>query len=968
MSSKEIRTRVVVLVLCWGPIVSAQMGGIRGTVYDKDFDVPLFNAQILIAETGQKSNSTEEGNYIFNELPPGTYTLIFSKEGYTRQYRPNIVVSAGRLTEVNMSLPGEFTEMEEFVVQDLDLGGGSEAGLLAMRYEAPQLVDSISSELMSQAGASDAAGALKLVSGATVQDGKYAVVRGLPDRYVNSQLNGVRLPTSDEDKRAVELDQFPAALVESIQVSKTFTPDQQGDASGGAVNVVLKSIPEERLLSVSAKGEYNTQASGINDFLTYPDGKVTLTGIDDRPEPGGSLLDPVNMGVTRDSSLPLNYSGSVSGGGKRELQNGMKLGGFGSLYYKREDSYFEGGRFDIYNTIRNSSGIYETRPAKDESDPITFLHDVTQGTQKVQWGLMGTVGAEVENHSLSALYMHTHVAENSATLLEDTQGVDLLPGAKFHRSETVEYSERVQSSLQFKGEHTLETPTWELGRFATFLLPEIDWTLSYNRASTEVPDKRLFSSEWSRVDLIDDDGNVIPDAVPKHLNFDPGGTGLGFAQRIWKDVTEESTQFKINAKQPFEQWGGHEGYTKVGVFQDRTEREYNQSSYDNIPPVDRNFEYIAEWEQFWSNDFNVPLQPFSRDIDYEAEQEISAIYYMMDLPLYSNLKVIGGARHEYTDLEIVNKPEDPDNTTYLQSDGTFAFFGPQADVSYTQTDTLPSLSAEYKPIEKVTLRAAYSETVARQTFKELSPVMQMEYLGGDIFVGNPNLKMSALDNYDLRVDYQPFESSLISLSWFHKDVKDPIEYVQRFAAGSGFITPVNYPEGELDGWELECRQKLVDLWEQMDGFSVGFNATFIDSEVQLPEDEKTKLEDAGAPTTSRAMLNAPERLLNFNLMYEHPEWGTKVGLFYTVRGDTLVEGRAEANVGFFEDVYEKEYGTLNLNISHPVNEQLKLAFQAKNLTDPDIQRVYRSEFTSGDTVKSTYKKGMDFSLSMAYTF
>ena len=136
------------------------------------------------------------------------------------------------------------------------------------------LMDSISADLMSRAGASDAASALKLVAGASVQNGKSAVIRGLPDRYVSSQMNGVRLPTADEDKRAVELDQFPSAVIESIQVSKTFTPDQQGDASGGAVNVVLKSVPEENTIKVSISTSF-ALFSGFNRSSTVPAGSAS---------------------------------------------------------------------------------------------------------------------------------------------------------------------------------------------------------------------------------------------------------------------------------------------------------------------------------------------------------------------------------------------------------------------------------------------------------------------------------------------------------------------------------------------------------------------------------------------------------------------------------------------------------------------------------------------------------------------
>src|SRR6185503_1881163 len=174
---------------------SQDHGSIRGIVLDQDFEVPLPGASILIVETGQASSTNDEGNYVFAQVAPGKYTLVFSKEGYTRLVRADVDVVAGRLTEVDIGLLGEFTELGEFVVQDiLEHGMDTELGLLNLRQESASLIDSISSELMSRAGASDAAGALPLVAGASVQDGKFAVVRGLPDRYVNSQMNRVRLP------------------------------------------------------------------------------------------------------------------------------------------------------------------------------------------------------------------------------------------------------------------------------------------------------------------------------------------------------------------------------------------------------------------------------------------------------------------------------------------------------------------------------------------------------------------------------------------------------------------------------------------------------------------------------------------------------------------------------------------------------------------------------------------------------
>src|SRR5262245_7632846 len=329
--------------------VQAQAGSVRGVVTDRDLDVPLAGALVTIAETGQKATTAERGRFLVSTVAPGRYTLGFTKESYLRQVRADVVVSSGHLTDVDVSLPGEYTELEELVVQDLlAFSGGSEAALLKMRFESTALMDSIGSDLIARAGASDAAGALKLVSGATVQDGKFAVIRGLPDRYVSSQLNGVRLPSADENTRAVELDQFPAAVIESVQVSKTFTPDQQGDASGGAVNVRLKSIPEETVLQFSGQVSANSQVYN-SDFLTYDGGGLDFWG---NPNTGhGIQFD--NIGSNWDGAVgtttedpPFDYKWAASAGGKQDLANGITIGGLASFFYERDSSFYDNGKKD----------------------------------------------------------------------------------------------------------------------------------------------------------------------------------------------------------------------------------------------------------------------------------------------------------------------------------------------------------------------------------------------------------------------------------------------------------------------------------------------------------------------------------------------------------------------------------------------------------------------------------------------
>ncbi len=974
----------VMAVLCTGVtgLWAQQAGGLRGMVYDKDFDVPLALAQIQVVETGDKVETTSEGNYLISDIAPGTYTLVFSKDGYTRQVMANVVISAGRMTEINVSLAGEFTDMEEFVVQDLELGGASELGMLNLRMDSPALMSGVSSEIISQAGASDAAGALRLVSGATVQDGKYAVVRGLPDRYVNSQLNGFRLPTADADKRAVQLDQFPSALLDSIQVSKTFTPDQQGDASGGAVNVVTKGIPEEKTFKFSGQVGYNSQTTGSDNFLTYNGGGVNFWGTDD----GSRDIQYDNLGGNWDGAVglsrgdaPIDYKWSISGGDKKILDNGIKIGGFASFFYERDSSHFDNGTDDKY-WVDNPGEELSPQYSGDDENYRSSLFDVQQSSEEAKWGGLATVGMETENHSISLLYMYTRAAEDTATLAEDTRGKSYFypgydiddpedPGNEertnfpYIRTQTLEYTERTTQTVQLSGKHTLPRVDLSIEDRLTLLDPELDWGFALSSAGMDQPDKRQFGSEWL----------TAVDRMPSVYRPYKAASNytLGNLQRIWKSISEDSQQIFANLKIAFEQWSGQEGYVKTGLFHDQVEREYTQESFSNF---DDNSVWVGgAWDTYWSDVFpnqDHPITASEIDVDYDGEQKISAAYGMIDLPINSQINIVGGARYEKTDLSIVNHPEDEATWIPPSTGVNTDLHEGDADVSFSQNDLLPSLGMVYKISEQWTAKASFSQTVARQTFKELSPIQQMEYLGGDVFVGNPELQMSDVTNYDLRLDYHPYDGGLVSLSYFYKTVKKPIEYVQR-VADFIYTTATNYPEGTLSGWELEIRQDMGHFKESLSGLTLGGNLTLIDSEVTLPTREAEQLADLGYPMSTREMTGAPEHLVNLFFTYDLAELGlegTKVGLFYTIRGDTLEAGAGQNNGHFVPSVYAKQYDTLNLSISHRIREHWSLKFQAKNLTDPSIETIYRSEHLSSDTVKTSYSKGIDLSLSMSYEF
>jgi TonB-dependent receptor len=1006
----EVDSSVVKWILIPGLLVGAlvqssaraasqqPVGSIRGVVYDKDFDTPLAAVQVLTVETGAKVLTTDQGNYVFSQIPPGKYTLVFSKDGYARQVKADVVVVAGQLTDVDATLAGEFTDMDEFVVQDILTGGaGTEASLMKLRFDSPSLMDSISADLMSRAGAGDAASALRLVSGASVAGGKFAVIRGLPDRYVSSQMNGVRLPTADENKRAVELDQFPAAVIESIQVSKTFTPDQQGDASGGAVNLRLKGIPDETIIQFNGQLSYNSQVASRNDFLTYHGGGVSFWGRDN----GDRDIQFDNLGGNWDGAVgvsrgeaPHDYKWSTALGGKLYADQDVKIGGFASFFYERDSSYYEDGQDNSYWVTTPGAGLtphtYQGTPS--QGDFKTALYDVTKASQLVKWGGLGTLGLETENHQLGFTYLYTRSAEDKATLAEDTRGKayyfpgydpnnsmgpgntpDTVGAAPYIRTETLEYTERTTQTVQLSGRHKLPFEGFALGETLKFKKPVFDWTLAQSTAGLNQPDKRQFGGLWHAASY---NPGFPPFGIPPSTTpptwypYKPADNfNLGNVQRIWKEIDEESNQYSLNLKFPFDQWDGKEGYLKVGAFQDHVTRKFNQDTFSNFGDAGATF--AGGFDDFWSDSFpneDHPITASEFDVDYKGDQKISAWYSMMDLPLSTSVTLIGGARFESTKTSIVNSPE-PNATWYPPGSTAPVTLNPgDADVDFEQNDVLPSIGLTVEPVQKLTLRGSYSQTVARQTFKELTPIRQQEFLGGPTFIGNPELQMSALKNYDLRADYAPYEGGLVSVSWFKKDIENPIEYVQT-PGDFTFTTPVNYPKGNLNGYELELRQDMERLSSSLTGLSIGANATFIDSKVTLPADEAAGFSEPGiqAPMQTRDMTDAPDHLYNFFVNYDLTA-GTQFSIFYTIQGDTLVAGAGQAYGNFVPSIYAKEFGTLNMSLSQKIGKNLKIQFQAKNLTNPEIEEVYRSEFTGSDVTRSSYTKGSEFSISIGASF
>lgn len=983
------------------PQTAVATGVIRGTVVDIDYELPLSGVRVAILGTSLSARTDENGNFLIENVPAGTWTLVFSLEGYERITSSEIVV-AGQIREVRASMNQEVIDMDEMVVSGADLLAGTEMGLLEVRAESLSLQDAISSELISQSGVSDVAGALKLVTGTSIVDGKYAVVRGLADRYVGTTLNGVRVPSADPRRRAVQVDLFPTGTIENLTVTKTFNPDLQGDFTGGGIDIITKSIPDEFLFSISGSVEEDSLATGEDDFLTYSNGGVGPFGFkaDDKEIPSETNIplpplptfsanptpaqmeasmaydrlvrsfDPV-MGVEPEAP-GANTSWSALVGDRFETEENV-FGILGAVTYSHKYSFYEDA---IYNTGGVTSSTDQAIAVSGRSD--------TRGVDEVLTGaLINGVWQPNQTNEISLKLIGNASAEDSARYQEQDLGEN-----RVQQNQSLHYIERSVLSGQLHGSHTFE-PLW------------FKWVGSWNYTEQDEPDVRFFRNDYSTIPQPGGAPTLYDSSTPQN------STEYQNTRRIWRRGEEQGPLGKFDVGIPFTQWSDAPGEIKIGAYGEWIDREYTQRSFTfffaspqvggSSNPARREnsakshfstSEGGSLWTDIFLSDNRIGLAtnsppapnqllwvakslPGQNDVSYTGEQDIDAFYAMADLPLTPRLKTVFGARLETTNIEIIpTSGSGLVEVIEIQPSGDRAIIlvpAAEAGSAIDQTDLLPSVNLIWDMTEQMKLRASWSRTIAKPTFRELAPVATEEFIFGDEFVGNPALMISNVTNYDLRWEWYRRPGEVLAASLFYKDIQDPIELISYNAAERTFIQPVNYEQGSVAGIELEGRVTLDVISPKLRFFSVGANIAFMDSEVDVPEDEQEGLAAYGLDQETRRLQGQPDKIFNINVVWDNTDWGTQVAVFYNLTGELLISGASRGSTDGNPDVFESDFGTMNVTLSQKFSKGFTMTFKAGNINTDNRQQVWRVP-SGEDTIKvqretsATWSLGAKFSL------
>lgn len=895
------------LSLIFASAFSQSVGTLSGTIVDEETGEPIIGANILLVGTTLGTVSDLDGKFAFGKIPIGVYDVKISIVGYTTKIVRGVRIETEVSTRLDVILQPEVLEGEEVVITANALYN-TESALLQQQRKAPVIRDGISEEQIKKTPDATSSDLLRRISGVSIVDNKFVYVRGTSDRYNNALLNGVRLSSTEPDKKSFTFDLVPANFIENATVTKTFLPDLPGDFSGGLVQLNTIGFPEKRVLKLSLGSSWNTRSTR-RDFLTYEGGPTDWLGYDNshRALPNNFPTDFQNLSqeqknelaksldnlwVLRSSRAPYNGNLQISYGNTITLDE-HPFGYIASLTYRKGFTRTEVERADYDDAglrYQHSGNIYKS--------------------SVVLGGLLNLSYKLDERHKFSSKSVFTQLGEDEVVRLEGFNNLQQNDEALT----SMRYISRNVFSTQLEGEHSLSS----LNNIV------LTWRGSYGRALRDEPDLRRIVYVRSL---------ELPDAQYE-AQIPYNTSSFGSSSRFFSTLIDFNKGVEASLMLPV--WTGK---TKFGGLMNTMRREFNARNFVYTMPVYNSSLTESALDTLFiaghiggKNGLQFD-EYYDRRNRYTAGQTIYATFAMLDFPLLllgTEWRLIGGVRLEnsYQTLHSGN----------LQNE--------DVDVEYKTIDLLPSINAIYIINTMMNLRFAYSKTVNRQEFREFAPFAFYDFSTQLTTYGNPNLKRALVDNYDVRWEMFPDIGELLSISYFHKKISHAIEQVVvATVALAGERTFENAPTASNYGFEVEMRKSLAFLGGYFSNFSVSANYTRVFSEVDLG-DRKRPLQGQSPYT------------LNFGLYFTEPTLGSSVNVAYNKFGERI----SEVATVYTLDVKEQPRDVVDITFTQPLFETFELKLSGKDILQQEQVFLQGDERVRSNNSGATYAVGFSIKL------
>lgn len=941
-----------------------QTGTIRGSVIEGKSGETVIGANVLVEGTESGTSTDLDGEFTIG-IAPGTYNIQISYVGYKDLRIEGVVVNTNGITLLkDLQLSDESVTLQEVVIK-AEAIRTSESAILLIKKNAGPILDGISAARIQLTGDGTAVEAAKRVTGVSIENGKYVYVRGLGDRYTKTTLNGVDIPGLDPDRNTLQMDIFPTNLIDNIIVSKNFTADMPADFTGGLLNVETKDFPDQKVFNASLSMSVNPAMHLNSNYLFYDGGKTDWLGFDDGtralperanainiPTPvSGASADEVNQFVrsfnpqlaTQRKTSPVDYSAGVSYGNQFNLKKERKLGAIFSLSYNSSLKYYDDVAYGEYQRLINPE-ILEMRYATIQNGQL--------GERNILIGALGGLAYKSKTSKIRLTVMHLQNGESRAAELQiDNDGEAVGQSGYFAFSNNLEYNQRSLTNVLINGKHNINGDQWE-----------IDWRLSPTLSVSEDPDIRKTAFTQRAIDT----------------SFIAGAGGN--PARIWRYLEEVNAVGKIDITRKYT-FAGQSAKLKFGISQVYKERDYEILFFD--------IQFFGSQRWTSTNIANVldpinifPNRPNSLYYQsgnnnpnpnaYNSSLSNTGFYVSNEFYPINNLKTIIGVRAEnyvqrHTGRDQRFASGDIENGNNLDNEKVL-----------DNLDFFPSVNLIYALTPQQNLRFAYSRTIARPSFKELSFAQILDPITNRIFNGslfsytdwNGQLTETRIDNLDLRWEIYLPGGQLFSVSGFYKRFDDPIELVRipEQQTSTEFQTR-NVGNGEVIGLEFEIRRDLSIISEKLRKFNISGNFTLVASEIDMTNIEfnsrKTYEKKDENLKNTRPMAGQSPYVINVGLTYSDQDNGWESGLFYNVKGKTL----EIVGAGLFPDIYFQPFHSLNFSVNKRigVEKNTTIDFRVANILNDRIESLYEA-FRAQPQIFTSINPGTTFSLGVSHKF
>jgi TonB-dependent receptor len=910
----------ILLILATSAIADAQTGRITGKLTDKETGETLIGLTVKIKEAAKAVSTNVEGKYVLAAVQPGTYTLLLSYIGYNTKSIAGVEVKANETTTLDVIMEEAVSQALAEVVITTSAGQESVNSLYTAQKNSSRISDGISADAIRRSPDKNTSDVLKRVSGATIQQNKFVVVRGLSDRYNTAQLDNSPLPSTEPNKKAFSFDIVPSNVVDNIVVSKTATPDLSGDFAGGTVQIITKDVPDQNFTSFAAGFAYNTQSTFRNfrfgdrvssDFFgfnnsrklpaNFPGSDAIITGKLTASQEISAMNSLNNRyGVNSRSALPgQNYQltlGRVADLGKNQNRLGLTL----SLSYRNSETASPDiiRQYHVYN-FRDQQ--YKFSSTVGALANVAYTYKKSKITFK-----------NIYNRIFDDTYT-TRTGSNAGTSSADN---------RFYAFDLVQKS-LLKSTLE--GEHGLGKKNAKLR-----------WNLGYSDIINDQPDQRKVNYKQNNP------------GEP----FLAGNTNTGLENtRLFSYLSENIYSATLDYSVPV---SFLKSTFKMGLSSQYRTRNFDVRfiglEFDNNYPNaneerQRSLQTLFDADLINSGAYHLDEVPNAND-RYDAHSYTHAGYVMLDSRLSEKIRAIYGLRAEKFDLGL--------NTSASSAEVA----------SLSNLDLLPSVNLTYSLTSRTNIRASYYRTLARPEFRELAPLSYYDYELLATQSGNPQLKRSLIDNADLRYEIYPSPGQLFSFSVFYKNFQNAIESKIYDSNSTADISYFNAQTAFLYGMELELRKKLdfIGRNEFFDNTTFYSNFSLIKSEVTNPPDLSLK-------EHKRQLLGQSPYVINAGIQHSALDHKLSVNILYNRIGRRIFKAGGRA----FPSVWEAPRNVLDLQVGLKVFKskgefKLNAGDVLNNSNVLYFDQDFSKNYTAGDPTISTYKPGANYSISFSYSF